>query len=390
VNKTLGVFLVVIFLSLAFSLPTTAANPIPIYIDGKQVAPDVPPVLRNGRVFVPIRFISENLGAVVYWKDPDIFIDRAVDVFSLTLGETEPETSLDVAPFLVNDRTMVPLRYVAEHLFVNIDYKDGKVIITRDYISTWSEAAPTLKTFSRQTSIYQDDFITVFKDKDTYFAGKASINIQSEYIKPTQVCALRLDEGNRWHPVDFCGISDDGTTVFAWFSYPIMRFYSIKNDETKFLTHGIAYFGEYELFKSNLYYISQPNNSLMNATSSYGGFIGNIRKVNIHVSFSNDNRNNELVGNPDFLYCYYLSFFKDSGHVYTSMRNDSGRDVHWELNKKENCIYAVGVNPKYNYIPPIEKPFSTAGYYKIDLETNTHTRIRDLNPDEYQIITEPY
>jgi hypothetical protein len=38
-------------------------------VGGKAVALDVPPVIVKDRVFVPIRFISENFGALVEWDN---------------------------------------------------------------------------------------------------------------------------------------------------------------------------------------------------------------------------------------------------------------------------------------------------------------------------------
>lgn len=37
-------------------------------VNGDPVTIDVPPELREGRTFVPLRFISESLGAVVDWE----------------------------------------------------------------------------------------------------------------------------------------------------------------------------------------------------------------------------------------------------------------------------------------------------------------------------------
>jgi hypothetical protein len=37
-------------------------------VNNKKVVLDVPPEIKNGRTFVPIRFVSENLGAQVEWE----------------------------------------------------------------------------------------------------------------------------------------------------------------------------------------------------------------------------------------------------------------------------------------------------------------------------------
>jgi len=78
-----------------------------------------------------------------------------------------------------------------------------------------------------------------------------------------------------------------------------------------------------------------------------------------------------------------------SSYQFSHINDEERNKFHWEFAEKENCIYVVGLNPSPKQIIPlkVEDPSSTAGYYKIDLTTNTQTKIRDLSPDEYQIIT---
>ena len=41
------------------------------YINGKKATLDVPPVIRGGRTFVPLRFIGEAIGCTVEWEALD-------------------------------------------------------------------------------------------------------------------------------------------------------------------------------------------------------------------------------------------------------------------------------------------------------------------------------
>lgn len=116
-------------------MPVMAATIIPIYIDGKKVDCDVPPVLVNNRTMVPIRFISEELDANVDWQYPNIFVSKDGLKLQLTLKSKTAYkngaamASLDAAPFLKTNRTMVPMRFIAEALNVQVDYIGGKVLI---------------------------------------------------------------------------------------------------------------------------------------------------------------------------------------------------------------------------------------------------------------------
>ena len=84
--------------------------------DGVARVNDVEPFIVNNRTMVPLRLIAEALGATVFW-DTDA---RAVDIVH---GETILRLAIDVplpdgmgTPQVVNNRTFVPARYVSEFL----------------------------------------------------------------------------------------------------------------------------------------------------------------------------------------------------------------------------------------------------------------------------------
>lgn len=48
-----------------------AANPVKLIVNGREIKPDVPPQLINGRTMVPVRWIAQALGANVEWEQND-------------------------------------------------------------------------------------------------------------------------------------------------------------------------------------------------------------------------------------------------------------------------------------------------------------------------------
>jgi len=65
-------WLVVIGVILAVSIFATVAfvdNPIKLFVNGQEIKPDVPPQIINGRTMVPIRWVAEALGADVEWEE---------------------------------------------------------------------------------------------------------------------------------------------------------------------------------------------------------------------------------------------------------------------------------------------------------------------------------
>ena len=95
-------------------------NAIGINIDGRNVISDPPPLLQNGRTFVPLRGVLENLGARVNYIAAERRVDIARDgqnvaLFLGTTRATVDGRAVEVEkPLLVNGRTFVPLRAVAE------------------------------------------------------------------------------------------------------------------------------------------------------------------------------------------------------------------------------------------------------------------------------------
>ncbi|OQB15875.1 MAG: hypothetical protein BWY15_00001 [Firmicutes bacterium ADurb.Bin193] len=94
-----------------------------ITIDGKPQTFDPPAMIQNDRTMVPMRAIFEIMGATVDWDETTstVTATKGNTTITLTIGSTEAKLNgqpltLDVAPFTHNDRTMVPLRFISESL----------------------------------------------------------------------------------------------------------------------------------------------------------------------------------------------------------------------------------------------------------------------------------
>lgn len=109
--------------SMPVNVSGTRENPI-VVVDFEKVSfPDVQPVLDPaiGRVRVPIRFVSEKMGANVSWEQATKTVTIVREGLTITLQVDNPtirvngqEKTLDAPPVLQNDRVLVPLRYIAE------------------------------------------------------------------------------------------------------------------------------------------------------------------------------------------------------------------------------------------------------------------------------------
>lgn len=143
----LALALVLITAGVAYALDTSNADySVDVYVYGTQVVfPDQKPFIDTSvnRTYVPVRFVSEALGATVSWDQSTqtVTIDKAGQKVLLTIDSDKATVgdnivTLDAPAALVNDRTMVPLRFVSEVLGATVnwtpatDNSNGKVDIT--------------------------------------------------------------------------------------------------------------------------------------------------------------------------------------------------------------------------------------------------------------------
>lgn len=103
---------------------------IQVTIDGTKLETDVPVHMTEGRTLLPVRAVAEQLGAVVGWNGPrrTVVITRGLERVSLAIGSTTATTTggstaaLDVPAQLVNGRTLVPVRFVSEMLGAHVQW----------------------------------------------------------------------------------------------------------------------------------------------------------------------------------------------------------------------------------------------------------------------------
>ncbi len=115
-------------------------NNVKVLMNGTELDFDVNPVIENGRVLVPLRMIFESLGATVTWesKTKTVIAEKNNKRIKLVVDGKEAYLNnepikLDVPAGLKNNRTLVPLRFISESLGANVSW-DGKTrIVTITY-----------------------------------------------------------------------------------------------------------------------------------------------------------------------------------------------------------------------------------------------------------------
>lgn len=82
---------------------------------------DFPPIIKDGRTLIPIRQLTEALGAEVIWNanDKEVTIQFDDTVIVLTIGSdiayvNREQVQLETKAQVMNNHTIVPLRFIAE------------------------------------------------------------------------------------------------------------------------------------------------------------------------------------------------------------------------------------------------------------------------------------
>ena len=99
-------------------------------VNGRTVMNDVAPIIVNDRTMIPLRFVSEALGAQVDWNEAARNVTIKQDGVTMCMTIDKMIDGFNAAPIIRNSRTMVPVRYIAEKLGANVIY----VPITQEII----------------------------------------------------------------------------------------------------------------------------------------------------------------------------------------------------------------------------------------------------------------
>ncbi|MGE5390830.1 MAG: copper amine oxidase N-terminal domain-containing protein, partial [Deltaproteobacteria bacterium] len=165
-------------------------------VNGVDKVMDTAPYINQGRAYVPVRFLGYAMGL----SDADIKYDPATrqvtmkkgsNVVQLTIGSTTimvngRASTMDAAPEICNNRTMLPARFVAQGLGFQVG---------------WDAAASIVSIYSRETAPQNTTSPTV---NYTVSASSTSLNTSDNLV------AYIPGEG---HQVSLYAKNQDGSKV---------------------------------------------------------------------------------------------------------------------------------------------------------------------------------
>ena len=192
-NKKL--FVGILALSLLPSSVLAKSSPN-LFIDGQIQKADV--IIKDSRTFVPLRFISENLGYKVdYFKESKgIKISNDSHVLNLKVDSSEYEkdgktSQMDVKTFINNDRTFVPLRFISENFGKEVGWDNNSRSV---YIGKKPDVFPEIKKSIYNIKEYPEFGFKLFVPK----SSEDKIEFRpSEYCKGIAVYSKEVNKAGK-------------------------------------------------------------------------------------------------------------------------------------------------------------------------------------------------
>ncbi len=202
--KTTG--LLTLALGAGLGVAAQAQAPAPqIYLNNQILRTEVSPINQNGRVLVPMRDIFEELGATVNYNSlsRSIVATKGDTVVRMALGSRNATVNnvgvmLDVPAKAYYGRTLVPLRFVSEAMGAEVKYNAPTRVVMingRGFTGGNSQVAGT-----RQISIPADSVIPVTLDQDissaTAYVGQTfTATVNSDRVGDSEFPAGTKIEG---------------------------------------------------------------------------------------------------------------------------------------------------------------------------------------------------
>ncbi|MBQ8540516.1 MAG: hypothetical protein IJ435_03470 [Clostridia bacterium] len=226
-------------------------------INGMELAIDSAPYIENDRTMVPLRFIAEMFDFDVFYDNGKVIISKNNSVFETVIGTriytmNGLEKEMDAESVIVNDRTMVPVRVIAEAFGMNVDWNNEERMVTvtrgrakEDFVTVFvvgkgneAEIGEMLKYFFDETvaikavgsieeiSGEEGDYVVVYSDADASVLkdmGIAVINATDVQISEDMTnhekfkCAEEIAK-QMCHTIDATSRKIDGYSQMASFT----------------------------------------------------------------------------------------------------------------------------------------------------------------------------
>lgn len=109
-------------------------------VNGENTEIDSVPLIENSNTLLPLRAASEAMGSTVTWDNETqtVILTKDSTVIQLTIGSNiafvnNTQTTLNTAPLIINGRTMLPIRFIAECFGYTVSWDSSVQTVTLTY-----------------------------------------------------------------------------------------------------------------------------------------------------------------------------------------------------------------------------------------------------------------
>jgi hypothetical protein len=238
-------------------ITVNASGDIKILLEGKKISFDIPPQIIEGRTLLPLRAIFEALGLKVGWDNDTKIITGTSDEKTILLKIGDKNASingitktLDVPPLIINERTFVPVRFIAESLDMLVDWEQNTRtilidknadMITLDHPKDIYNNIPTQNSIDTKYAEFKSMFILANKQVtvndeilyDAVYNGGLNQNDFWNYFKNTGLDAINtyakqfateIRDGNTRYTISL-SFKYSGIQLGYAFAYPPNQYY---------------------------------------------------------------------------------------------------------------------------------------------------------------------
>lgn len=194
-------------LTMQIGNPVMTVNGIEKPIDAEGSTP----VIINDRTLLPVRAVVEEMGGTVAWDGNtqtvtlnynDDEIKLVIDSLTATLNGSAQ--TLDAAPTIINDRTMLPIRFIAESFKFNVDWMQETQTVT----ITKSASAPSETTPPVTAPSNGGRTLVVY-----YSATGSTENVANYIAAATNADVFELEPVNPYTDADLNWTDDNSRVV---------------------------------------------------------------------------------------------------------------------------------------------------------------------------------
>lgn len=291
-----------ILAALTFCVPAFAHPPITVYVDGEKLNFDQPPIIQDDRTLVPMRKIFEALDAEVVWDEPSqtVVAVHDTDVILFRIGEAglykngQLAYTMAVPAQIINDRTLVPLRAVAESLGANVGWDGIDYVIDITAAGGTPATKPETPSYTGQGTPLSGGYASSVKAPD----GTVVLNVElrcDEVSTGAGAAAINGAMANETY--------GQGQAFLQAYGEKALKEY--ENDPENFRTY--YYMGTYELTRKSNGYAS-----FLASVSSYDGEDDTVRYFShtYNLSTGKECALSDLVSDSreDLEYLWMMSF----------------------------------------------------------------------------------